>query len=95
MNSVLNRFPFGLELLNALAKWTLAHQDLFRPKDLAALFETLAIVNHPTVHVDAIKEKLLPSISREDFSANDWLNYVWSLSALDLVEQIHFKSVLT
>lgn len=90
----LNPIPI-LALLNTLTKWTLEHQELFRPRDLAALCETLAIVNHQTAYVDEIRGKLLPSIVREDYSAADWLDYVWSLSALDLAEQSHFKSVLT
>lgn len=59
-----------------------------------SLLETLAIVNYQTAYVDDLKGKLLPTIVREDHSAGDWLDYVWSLSALDLVEQSHLKSVL-
>lgn len=86
---------FISELLDALTKWTLQNQERFRPKDLVAFCETLAIVNYQTAYVDDIRAKLLPSIVREDFLAADWLDYIWSLSALDLAEASHFKSVLS
>lgn len=89
-------FPFYLsELLYSLTKWTIDNRERFRSKDLVSFFETLAILNHETPLIDEFKTKLLPRMVRDDFSATDWLSFVWSLSALGLVEHSHLSSVLS
>lgn len=81
-------------LLDDLTKWIIDKQELFRPKDLASLVLTLALVNYRPKHVDDLKTKLLPKITSEDLSTNEWLDYIWALTVLNLHQSIHLESVL-
>lgn len=81
-------------LLGNLSKWIINNQDLCRPKDLASLLLTLALVNCRTDAVDEIKSKILPKIARDDLTATEWLDYVWALCVLDLQQSHHLKSIL-
>lgn len=81
-------------LLDNLTNWVIKRQDLCRPKDLASLVLSLALVNYRPKDVEEITTKLLPKITRDDLSANEWLDYVWALSVLELHQSKHLESVL-
>lgn len=81
-------------LLDNLTKWIINKQDLCRPKDLASLILTLALVNYQPTYVNELKEKIIPKIGRDDLSASEWLDYVWALSVLELHQANHLESVL-
>lgn len=81
-------------LLDNLTEWVINKQELCRPKDLASLLMTLALVNYRPKNIDAITSKLLPKITRDDLSANEYLDYVWALSVLELHQSNHLESIL-
>lgn len=81
-------------LLDNLTEWVINKQELCRPKDLASLLMTLALVNYRPKSIDDITSKLLPKISRDDLSANEYLDYVWALSVLELHQPNHLESIL-
>lgn len=81
-------------LLDNLTKWIIDKQDLCRPKDLASLILTLALVNYRPTNVDELKSKVIPKISRDDLSASEWLDFVWALAVLELHQSNHFESIL-
>lgn len=84
-----------LDLIDALTEWMIKHRTISRPEDFLSLFQTLATVNYPTVHIEQLKEKLLPVLLPEKFSkSKHWLNYVWALTVLDMAKQDHIDSVL-
>lgn len=81
-------------LLDNLIKWIIDKQELCRPKDLSSLILTLALVNHQSKCVDDAKAELLPKISQDDLSCNEWLDFVWALSVLELHQPKHLETVL-
>ncbi|XP_055325601.1 FAST kinase domain-containing protein 4 [Sitodiplosis mosellana] len=81
-------------LLDNLTEWVINKQELCRSKDLASLLLTLALVNYRPKNFDEITTKLLPKITRDDLSANEWLDYVWALSVLELHQSTHLESIL-
>lgn len=81
-------------LLDNLTEWVINKQELCRPKDLTSLILTLALVNYRPKNVDDITSKILPKITRNDLSANEWLDYVWALSVLELHQSNHLESIL-
>lgn len=81
-------------LLDNLTNWVVQKQDLCRPKDLASLILTLALVNYRPTNADDLKSIVMPKIVRDDLSASEWLDYVWALSVLELHQPSHLESVL-
>lgn len=81
-------------LLDNLIKWIIDKQELCRPKDLSSLILTLALVNHQSKCVDNAKTELLPKISQDDLSCNEWLDFVWALSVLELHQPKYLETVL-
>lgn len=81
-------------LLDNLIKWMVAKQQLCRPKDLASLILTLALVNHQSNCVDDAKTELVPKISQDDLSCNEWLDFVWALCVLESHQPRHLETVL-
>lgn len=81
-------------LLENLTKWVIDKQELCRTKDLASLVITLALVNYVPNNVNDLTAKIISKISRDDLSANEWLDYVWALSMLELQQSLHLESVL-
>lgn len=81
--------------LEALTDWVLKNYENCRPQDVLALFYTLAILNYPTSQIEEIKNKLMNNFKLEDATkSTEWLNYVWSLVALDISQPQHIDSVL-
>lgn len=81
--------------LEALTDWVLKNYENCRPQDVLALFYTLAILNYPTSQIEEIKNKLMKNFKLEDATkSTEWLNYVWSLVALDISQPQHIDSVL-
>lgn len=82
-------------LLDNLIKWIIGKQELCRPKDLSSLILTLALVNHRSKDVtNNVKTEILPKISQDDLSCNEWLDFVWALSVLELHQPKHLETVL-
>ncbi|XP_037950789.1 FAST kinase domain-containing protein 4 [Teleopsis dalmanni] len=84
-----------LDILEALTQWILTNQEICRPQDLSALFLTSALLNFRTMDIENVRSKLVKSIVKEDFpKPSDWLNHVWALALLDLINNNHLESVL-
>lgn len=81
-------------LLDNLIKWIIDKQELCRPKDLSSLLLTLALVNHHSKVVTDASAEILPKISQDDLACNEWLDFVWALSVLDLHQPKYLESVL-
>lgn len=81
-------------LLDNLTEWIIKKQEFCRPKDLTSLILTLALLNYRPKNVDDITSKILPKITRNDLLANEWLDYVWALSVLELHQSNHLESIL-
>lgn len=81
-------------LLDNLTNWIIAKKEFFRPKDLASLVLTLALVNHVPKNVDDLQSHVISKICRDDLSAIEWLDFVWALSVLGFQQSLHFDSVL-
>lgn len=81
-------------LLDNLVKWIIDRQELCRPKDLSSLIMTLALVNHRSKVVSDATAKILPKINRDDLSCNEWLDFVWALSLLEIHQPNYLESVL-
>lgn len=81
-------------LLDNLTKLILEKQELCRPKDLASLILTLALVNYRPKYVDQFQSKLIPKIAQDDLSSGEWLDYVWALTVLELHQPKHLETVL-
>ncbi|KAH8311650.1 hypothetical protein KR044_007358 [Drosophila immigrans] len=85
-----------LDILEALTQWLLKNNEICRPQDLSAYFLTAALLNFKSGQLEDVRKKLVKSIVQEDFTRqSDWLNYVWSLTMLGLVEPSHLESVLS
>ncbi|KAL7730523.1 hypothetical protein ACLKA6_000524 [Drosophila palustris] len=85
-----------LDILESLTQWLLKNCEICRPQDLSAYFLTAALLNFKTAQLEDVRKKLAKSIVREDFTRqSDWLNYVWSLTMLGLVEHGQLESVLS
>ncbi|XP_030573812.1 FAST kinase domain-containing protein 4 [Drosophila novamexicana] len=84
-----------LDILESLTQWLLKNSEICRPQDLSAYFLTAAQLNFKSAHLEDVRKKLAKSIVRDDFTKQlDWLNYVWSLTMLGLVEHSQLESVL-
>ncbi|ALC47575.1 CG13850 [Drosophila busckii] len=84
-----------LDILESLTQWLLKNSEICRPQDLSAYFQTSALLNFKSAQLEDVSKKLSKSIIREDFTKQvDWLNYVWSLSMLGLVDHSQLASVL-
>lgn len=83
-------------ILDFLTEWVVQNSEMCRTQDLIALFMSLANLNHlPQDHLEAIKAKILPTLSILDFKKDsEYLSFVWSVMALDMATPEHFKSVL-
>ncbi|EDV94306.1 FAST kinase domain-containing protein 4 [Drosophila grimshawi] len=85
-----------LDILESLTQWLLNNSEICRPQDLSAYFLTAALLNFKSAHLEDVHKKLAKSIVREDFKKqSDWLNYVWSLTMLGLVDHSQLESVLS
>ncbi|XP_036323660.1 FAST kinase domain-containing protein 4 [Rhagoletis pomonella] len=85
-----------LDIMEALTQWILKNSEICRPQDISALFITSAILNFRTTNIDEVRRKLVTSIVSADFQkSNDWLNHVWALAMLRLVNQEQLKTVLS
>ncbi|XP_030370255.1 FAST kinase domain-containing protein 4 [Scaptodrosophila lebanonensis] len=85
-----------LDILEALTQWLLKNAEICRPQDLGAYFLTAALLNFKSTHLEDVRNKLVKSIVREDFTKNgDWLNYVWSLSLLGILDNSQLNTVLS
>ncbi|XP_062126611.1 FAST kinase domain-containing protein 4 [Drosophila sulfurigaster albostrigata] len=85
-----------LDILESLTQWLLKNTEICRPQDLSAYFLTAALLNFKSGQLEDVRKKLSKSIVREDFTKqSDWLNYVWSLTMLGIVEDSHLESVLS
>ncbi|XP_017870431.1 PREDICTED: protein TBRG4 [Drosophila arizonae] len=85
-----------LDILESLTQWLLKNSEICRPQDLSAYFLTSALLNFKSAHLEDVRNKLAKSIVREDFTKqSDWLNYVWSLALLGIVENSQINSVLS
>lgn len=82
--------------LDLVTEWVVNHQDICRTQDIVALFLTLANLNYlPAEFEDAIKTKLISSLTVNDFKkSSEYLNFVWSLLALNCTASEHFNIVL-
>lgn len=84
-----------LDILESLTQWLLKNSEICRPQDLSAYFLTAALLNFKSTQLEDVRKKLVKSIVQEDFSRqSDWLNYVWSLAMLELVDDSQLESVL-
>lgn len=81
------------DLVDILTAWVIQHKDICRPDDILSLFQTLAMIDYPTMHADELKE-LIGTINTCTFSSEKWLSFVWSLVLLDLATADHIDSVL-
>ncbi|XP_020813139.1 protein TBRG4 [Drosophila serrata] len=85
-----------LDILESLTQWLLKNSEICRPQDLSAYFLTSALLNFKSAQLEDVSSKLVKSIVREDFTKkSEWLNFVWSLTMLGLVEPSHLSSVLS
>ncbi|XP_067618070.1 FAST kinase domain-containing protein 4 [Eurosta solidaginis] len=85
-----------LDIMEALTQWTLNNSEICRPQDISALFITSAILNFKSSNLDDVRNKLSTSIVSADFQKSiDWLNHVWSLAMLGLVNDDQLNSVLS
>ncbi|XP_053945247.1 FAST kinase domain-containing protein 4 [Anastrepha ludens] len=85
-----------LDIMEALTQWTLKNSEICRPQDISALFITSAILNFKSANIDDIRQKLATSIVSADFQkSNDWLNHVWSLAMLGLLNNEQLNTVLS
>ncbi|XP_017023677.1 FAST kinase domain-containing protein 4 [Drosophila kikkawai] len=85
-----------LDILESLTQWLLKNSEICRPQDLSAYFLTSALLNFKSSQLEDVSSKLVKSIVREDFTKqSEWLNFVWSLTMLGLVEPNHLASVLS
>lgn len=81
--------------MEALTQWTMKNSEICRPQDISALFITSAILNFRSAIIDDVSKKLATSIVGADFQkSHDWLNHVWSLAMLGLVNHAQLKTVL-
>lgn len=81
-------------LLDNLSQFMVEKHNLCRPKDLASLILTLALVNYRPQNIADIASKLIPKISQTDLSPTEWLDYVWALCILESYQSSHLESVL-
>ncbi|CAD6994505.1 protein TBRG4 [Ceratitis capitata] len=85
-----------LDIMEALTQWTMKNSEICRPQDISALFITSAILNFRSAIIDDVSKKLATSIVGADFQkSHDWLNHVWSLAMLGLVNHAQLKTVLS
>lgn len=83
------------DVLESLTQWLLKNTEICRPQDLSAYFLTSALLNFKSGQLEDVRKKLVKSIVREDFTKqSDWLNYIWSLTMLGIVENSQLESVL-
>lgn len=81
--------------MESLTQWTLENAEICRPHDLSALFYTSAVLNFKSTNIEDVRKKLVKIIVKEDFNKPvDWLNHVWALCLLGLVENHQLESVL-
>lgn len=83
-------------LLDTLIEYIVKNHEVCRVQDIAALFTSLAILNYtPLEHEAALKNTLVASLTPADFkSSQEYLNFVWSLMALNFPLQSFYDSVL-
>uniref|UniRef100_A0A182JBZ6 Uncharacterized protein n=1 Tax=Anopheles atroparvus TaxID=41427 RepID=A0A182JBZ6_ANOAO len=82
-------------VLDNLCGWIAAHHELCKPTQLGSLLLSLATLNYEPISMDAIKAKLVANVTENDFIRSaDWLNTVWSLTALNCVNGDQLSSVL-
>lgn len=82
-------------ILDLLSDWMVANREVCKPSHVSALLLSLATLSYETTNMDAIKAKLISSLSENDFiKPTDWLNTVWSLAALNCISSKHLASVL-
>uniref|UniRef100_B3P7J3 GG12520 n=1 Tax=Drosophila erecta TaxID=7220 RepID=B3P7J3_DROER len=85
-----------LDILESLTQWLLKNSEICRPQDLSAYFLTSALLNFKSAQLEEVSKKLVKSIVREDFTKqSEWLNFVWALTMLGVVEHSHLASVLS
>lgn len=83
-------------LLDILSEWIVKNQDVCRTSDVAAVFMSLALLNHmPTELEETLKKTVANSLTRMDFKSSlDYLGFVWSLMVLNFPCEGFFDSVL-
>ncbi|XP_023036093.1 FAST kinase domain-containing protein 4 isoform X2 [Drosophila willistoni] len=84
-----------LDILESLTQWLLKNSEICRPQDLSAYFLTSALLNFKSSQIEEVSKSLVKSIVRDDFTKqSDWLNYIWSLTMLGIVDHSQLESVL-
>lgn len=82
-------------ILDLLSDWMVVNREVCKPSHVSALLLSLATLSYEPTNMDAVKIKLISSVSESDFiKPTDWLNTVWSLAALNCVSDHHLASVL-
>ncbi|XP_058058743.1 FAST kinase domain-containing protein 3, mitochondrial [Anopheles bellator] len=82
-------------VLDSLCSWVVTHHELCKPAQLVSLLLSLATLNYEPMCMDTLKAKLVVHVSENDFIRTaDWLNTVWSLTALNAVNAEQLSSVL-
>ncbi|XP_052866078.1 FAST kinase domain-containing protein 3, mitochondrial [Anopheles cruzii] len=82
-------------VLDSLCSWVATHHELCKPAQLVSLLLSLATLNYEPMCMDTLKAKLVMHVSENDFIRTaDWLNTVWSLTALNAVNAEQLSSVL-
>lgn len=83
------------DLIDILTNWVIKHSDICRPEDILSLFQTLAMIDYPTIYAEDLKSKLIQNIQEHTFArGQEWLNFVWSLMVLNFVKAEQIDSVL-
>lgn len=85
-----------IAVLDCLGEWIVKNQSICRTQDVASLILSLAALNYKPLELEqAIKEKIVPSLTPMDFkSTQEYLAYVWSLMALNVDCEATYDHVL-
>lgn len=82
--------------LDYLSEWIVKNQAISRTQDIQSLCHSLATLNYiPLELEEVIKTKIAPSLNVMDFkNIHEYLNYVWSLMAMNVFDEQAFDYVL-
>lgn len=87
---------FFADLLDASIKWYLQKAEICRRQDISALIMTLATLNYKPENLKELLSSFSKTLTIEEFPKKvEWLNHVWTLALLEVVENSHLQLVLS
>lgn len=87
---------FVTDLLDESIKWYMQKADICRRQDITALLMTMATLNYKPDNIKQLLATFSKTLTIQEFPKKvDWLNYVWSLALLGVIENSHLTLVLS